>query len=127
MQKSGITSRNSSRLWPWVTSAGLILIAIGVLMPILGIGVPAFKWVYGAGAVVSLIGRIMTPYKGDILRVKRLHRIEAWSSIFFCVATFFMFYPGAGASDWLAFTLAGGCILLYTSIMIPRAAKSSHS
>lgn len=87
MQKSGITSRNSSRLWPWVTSAGLILIAIGVLMPILGIGGPAFKWVYGAGAVVSLIGRIMTPYKGDILRVKRLHRIEAWSSIFYSLCS----------------------------------------
>ena len=54
MQKSGITSRNSSRLWPWVTSAGLILIAIGVLMPILAIGGPAFKWVYGAGAEVEL-------------------------------------------------------------------------
>lgn len=76
------------------------------------------------GAVLSLIGRIMTPYRGHNMRVKRLHRIEIWSSVFFCAATFFMFYQTAGARDWLAFTLAGGAVLVYTSIMIPRAEKN---
>ena len=31
-----------------------------------------------------------------------------------------MFVPSAGATDWIAFTLAGGLLTIYTSIMIPR-------
>ena len=72
-----------------------------------------------------LIGRIFSSYKGDNLRLKRLYRIESWSAIFFCVAVFFMFYERAGARDWLAFTLAGGAIQIYTSIMIPRTIAKS--
>ena len=55
------------------------------------------------------------------MRVRRLSRIESWSAIFFCVAAFFVFYDQTSLRDWLAFTLAGGCIQAYTSIMIPRA------
>lgn len=112
------------RIWTWIITLGMILIAIGVLMPIMGYGMELCRWIYGAGAVLSLIGRIMTPYRGNNMRVKRLHRIEIWSSVFFCAATFFMFYQTAGARDWLAFTLAGGAVLVYTSIMIPRAEKN---
>lgn len=102
----------------WLASAGLILIFIGTMLMILKSDM-GWKYIYGIGALSLIIGRLMTPYKGDIFRVKRLSRIEFWSAIFFCVAVFFMFYPGAGAPDWLAFTLAGGAIQAYTSIMIP--------
>lgn len=62
-------------------------------------------------AVLALLlyGRIaaIVP-KGASLRLRRLYRLETWCAIFFCVATFFMFYEKAGQMDWLAFTLAGG-------------------
>lgn len=106
-----------------VVYAGLILVCIGVLMPIAGLGFVVARWIFAAGALMSLIGRFMNQYHGKSLRIKRLYRIEMWSSIFFCVAAFFMFYRGAGPTDWLAFTIAGGLILVYTSIMIPRIAK----
>lgn len=91
-------------------------------MPLLmqGTGSDLYKYVYGGGALMLLIGRIFTTYKGDNLRLKRLYRIEGWSAIFFCVAVFFMFYEDASSRDWIAFTLAGGAIQIYTSIMIPR-------
>ena len=108
----------------WLVTFGLLLIVVGMLLPLLEIPITTTRWIYAAGAVITLVGRIITRYKGDNLRVTRLSRIEIWSSIFFCVATFFMFYPGAGNTDWLAFTLAGGVILIYTSIMIPRALKN---
>ncbi len=39
-----------------------------------------------------------------------------------------MWYEGARPMDWLAFTLAGGVLQIYTSIMIPReAAKGNKS
>lgn len=110
----------------WFITIGMLLIAAGTVMPLLmQNGSDLFKYVYGVGAVMLLIGRIFSSYKGDNLRLKRLYRIESWSAIFFCVAVFFMFYERAGARDWLAFTLAGGAIQIYTSIMIPRTIAKS--
>ena len=43
--------------------------------------------------------------------------MEIWTAIIFVVGAVFMFLPG---KDWIAFTLAGGVLTLYTSIMIPR-------
>ena len=112
----------SKTVFLWFITIGMLLIATGTVMPLLmqnGDNV-LFKYVYGGGAIMLLIGRLFTSYKGNNIRLKRLYRIESWSAIFFCVAVFFMFYEGAGARDWLAFTLAGGAIQIYTSIMIPR-------
>lgn len=105
----------------WLISCSLLLVAAGTLLPLFNIGGDLYKYIYATGAILLLIGRILTPYKGDILRVKRLSRIEVWSAIFFCAAVFFMFYKNAEHTDWLAFTLAGGILQIYTSIMIPRA------
>ena len=110
----------SNTIFLWFVTIGMLLIAAGTVMPLLMQEGDLFQFVYGGGAVILLIGRIFTTYKGTNLRLKRLYRIEAWASIFFCVATFFMFYESAGNRDWLAFTLAGGAIQIYTSIMIPR-------
>ena len=108
----------------WLVTAGMMLIFAGMLLPLLGVDIKTMRWIFAAGALINVAGRLFSPYKGDSLRVRRLHRIESWSGIFFCVGAFFLFYPGAGPSDWLAFTLAGGAIVIYTSIMIPRVAAS---
>ena len=105
----------SSGWQAWLVTAGLLLIVAGVLLPILGMGLSVYRWIYAAGAAVCLVGRLFSRVPDSVpLRVKRLMRIESWSAIF---------WPGAGAGDWLAFTLAGGAILIYTSIMIPRAMR----
>ena len=101
--------------------AGLLLIAVGTLLPLLRVVSPVTRVLYSAGAVILLVSRIIRPsYKGKSLRVKRLMRIEFWSAIIFCAGAFFLWYPGAGPMDWLAFTIAGGFLEAYTSIMIPR-------
>ncbi len=112
----------SKTVFLWFITIGMLLIAAGTVMPLLmqNGDNDLFKYVYGGGAIMLLIGRLFTSYKGNNIRLKRLYRIESWSAIFFCVAVFFMFYEGAEARDWLAFTLAGGAIQIYTSIMIPR-------
>ena len=81
----------------------------------------SYKYVFTAGAVVLLLVRLFTPYRGNDLRLKRLHRIETWSAIFFCAAAFFLFYSGSEGQlrDWIAFTLAGAAIQIFTSIAIP--------
>lgn len=99
----------------FLPSFGLILIAVGVVIPIISGGFPEnslYKWLYSAGAVVCLLATLFTPSlpKDAPLRERRWSRIEGWSSIFFCVGAFFMWYPGAAPRDWLAFTLAGAVI-----------------
>lgn len=115
-------TKQPNPIFLWCITLGMILIAIGTVMPLIVMDPSSetFKYIYGVGAILLLIGRLFTPYKGNHIRLKRLYRIETWSAIFFCVALFFMFYEGANARDWLAFTLAGGAIQIYTSIMIPR-------
>ncbi|MCC8118644.1 MAG: hypothetical protein LIP09_07865 [Bacteroidales bacterium] len=105
-----------------LVTVGMLLIAAAIVIPIFaGIANPVYRWLYVGGAVALLVGRIFSQYKGSNMRLKRLYRIEMWSAIFFCVAAFFLFYPpGNNLRDVLAFTLAGGAIQIYTSIMIPR-------
>ena len=116
------TDNNNSALWLALMTLGMLLIVTGTVIPIFRLETQIYKYIYSAGAVILLVSRIMTPYRGDNDRIRRLYRIESWSAIFFCVAAFFMFYDPYSARDWLAFTLAGGAVQIYTSIMIPRTA-----
>ncbi|MCM1517643.1 MAG: hypothetical protein NC117_03295 [Pseudoflavonifractor sp.] len=110
----------------WIVNAGLMAIFAATLLALTMHAAGWWRYLYGAGALALIAGRLMSPYRGDIYRVKRLSRIEVWSAIFFCVAVFFMFYPGANNRDWLAFTLAGGVIQVYTSVMIPYIESRHH-
>lgn len=108
---------------------GLLAIAVGTLLPILNVlvaqGVAGIWWkyVYAAGAVCFLAAKLLTSYKGEHPRIRRLYRIESWSAIFFCVAAFFLFYNGNVSRDSWAFTLAGGVLLVFTTIAIPRVVR----
>lgn len=109
--------------------AGLLMIVAGVALPFImmigGWHSEAYKYIYAAGALMLFVSRVLSPYKGDSLRLKRLVRLESWSAIFFCVAAFFMFYPpGNNLRDVLAFTIAAAAIQCYCSIMINRKVKS---
>ena len=111
----------------WVTTAGLLGVLTGAVLPIFfGLDSDVYKYIFSAGAAVSLVGRLMSGYHGSNMTLRRLVRIEMWSSVFFCVAAFFMFYSPAGR-DWIAFTLAGGALMLYTSVRIAREASKEKS
>lgn len=102
--------------------AGLLMVAAGVMMPIMSGNIEgmAFRYVYAAGAILSVAARFLQPKapSGTPVRLQRLLRLESWSAIMFCVAAFFSFYDMTQIRDWLAFTLAGAAIQIYTSIAI---------
>lgn len=126
MKNNSSVDRPEERTWAkWMAIAGLLLIVAATAMPLLRVEGDAFRYVYSVGAVFVLAGRAFNTCPYQILRVKRLYRIEVWAGIIFCVGAFFMFYKGAGRMDWMAFTLAGGIIEAYASIMIPRAAEGA--
>lgn len=127
-----VTGPKANPLWTVATTIGLLLIAAGTLLPILNgretiyRDMPdTFKYIYTAGAAILLIARLFNTYKGRVIRLKRLYRIEIWSALFFCVAAFFLFYEKDTTRNWLAFTLAGAAIQIYTSFMIPRTARKA--
>lgn len=101
---------------------GMLLIAVGIVIPIFTRSIESdlFRYIYASGALILFLGRIFSRHGEPGLRLKRLYRLETWSSVFFCVAAFFLFYDKGLLRDPLAFTLAGGLIQAYTSIMIPR-------
>lgn len=111
-----------------LVTIGMLLLAVGIVIPIITLDIQSdtFRYIYAAGALLLVIGRIFSPYQGDNLRVKRLSRIESWAAIFFCMAAFLLFYDKTSLRDALAFTLAGGLIQVYTSIMIPVAARKKN-
>ena len=119
------------RVWLIVSTIGMLLIMAGIILPMFQMSVPleykspVFRYVFASGAAMLLVARIFSPYKGTDTRVKRLYRVEAWSAVFFCVGAFFLFYEPGNGRDWLAFTLAGGAIQIYSSIMIPRAIRKA--
>lgn len=116
-----------------LATIGLLGIAVGTLLPILQAKsnpyafynqqLQPWMFVYAGGALVYLVAKLMTPFTGKNLRVKRLYRIEAWSAVFFCVAAFFVFYDRQTTRDVWAFTLAGGILLIFTNIAIPIVVK----
>lgn len=102
---------------------GLLIIAAATLIPICTGGfelLPVMRWVYGAGALVTLVARLFSPYRGTDLRLKRLVRMQAWSALFFVAAAVFLFVPGTAPRDWLALTMAGAVVQIIASVMIPR-------
>lgn len=109
------------------TWSGMLLILVGVMLPLFtGPQDDIFKYVYGSGAVLNLIGRLFTTYEGKNIRLKRLLRIEVWGALFFCVGGYFMF-TDSDPKNWIVFVLAGGAIYVYTSLMIPRVQKHDSS
>jgi len=110
----------------YMAMSGLCIVAAGAFLPIvLGPASMATKIVFTAGVAILLIGRLFSPYKGKVFRVKRLFAIEKWSAIAFAVAAYFL-WTSSDPHDWIVFLLAGAFIQLYTSLAIPRAQRKAE-
>ena len=108
-----------------LSGIALIIIAIGVLMPLVtGPGGTIYRYVFSVGAVMLLVGRILDKYRGELFRGRRLYVIQRWSARCQCAAAFFMFYS-IDPRDWLVFVLAGAVLQLYVSIMVPVAIRKA--
>lgn len=105
--------------------AGLLVILAAAALPLLHCPRLWLGVTYAAGAALLLCGRLMgLPGRDEPMRVRRLGRMEIWTALVFTAAAVFLFLPvkpGQGAgNDWLAFTLAGAMLTVYTSLMMPR-------
>ena len=77
-----------------MATVGLLAVAVATLMPILNVLITYgaagtwWKYLFAAGALLFLAGKLLSPYRGEHPRIRRLYRIESWSAIFFGVFPF---------------------------------------
>lgn len=121
---------------------GLILVAIGLAAPFTDLTntsfLSIFKWIYGAGALIFTVARIIgSTDPEDSMRVRRLRRLEFWAGVALCIGTFFWFYNenrfaevlslGYGTNaclrETIYFTLVGAIIQVLCSLSITRRQK----
>ena len=140
MKKSKFSERKAIER---TATFGLILVAVGLLAPFTNLTdtqyVSFFKWIYGSGALIFTIARIVgSTNPDDSMRLRRLRRLEFWAGVAFCIGTFFWFYNedrysfylglGMGSlaclRDTVYFTLAGAVIQILAAILISRRIKN---
>lgn len=104
----------------WLLNIGLLCILVGMSLPLFHYNASYF---FSAGVLLQLVGRAasLPAIRKMPMRLRRLCHIEVWATLFFATSAVFMWFKTAG-TDWIAFTLAGGALLVYTSIMKPRVA-----
>ncbi|MCH5239718.1 MAG: hypothetical protein J1F38_05805 [Muribaculaceae bacterium] len=119
---------------------GLILICVALVAPFTTVSsieyLNVFRWIYGAGALIYLLARIVdVSDPKESLRLKRLRRMELWAGISFGLATAFWFigqhkyhndpYIGILAVLWntIMFTLVGALIQIVATWLIYSQTK----
>ena len=110
-----------------ILSVSMIIIAVAAILPLLKIQWEGLPYIFAVGAVGTFVVRLLSKYKGDNLRIKRLFRIEMVSSLCYMLSAFFMFYPYSEQTDWLAFLTAGAVLQVYASFMIPYLEKKQKN
>lgn len=111
-----------------VAPLGLLMILCATCVPFALMHNPsaqsAYPFVYGAGAVILLAARMFTPHPTTDLRLRRLYRLETWTGAVFLAGIAVLFYNPVTLRDWLAFTLAGGVLQIYTCFAIPARRRT---
>lgn len=108
---------------------GLMLVLLATLVPFFMMHVSwaqaVYPMVYGIGAVILLGARLFTSHSTTDLRLRSLYRLEKWSPILFIAALVVLWYNPETLRDWLAFTMAGAALQVFTGFAIPaRLARS---
>lgn len=118
------TSRLTSVMNGIVAPIGLLAVFAATAAPFFMRNLPwaisAYPYVYTAGAFVVLAARLLSMYPTDDRRLRSLYRLEKWSPAIFLAGAALLFYNPTTLRDWLAFTLAGAMLQVYTGFAIPR-------
>lgn len=105
---------------------GMTLLLVTAVLPILNIKWEGLRYLFAAGAALTLMAQIATPSPSKELRVRRLCRINVWSAILYCFAAGCLFTTRPDfQKSWVAFLLAGAVIQVYATLMISKLTKNN--
>lgn len=118
---------NNTVLSNIVAPIGLLLILLATTAPFFfkfeTWAQTAYPFVYLAGAVVLLAARLFNRRHTTDMRLQGLYRMETWSPILFMAAIAMRFLNTNDLRDWIAFTMAGAVLQVFTSLAIPAREK----
>lgn len=102
-------------------SCGILLIAIGLLLPLFNMFNPILldicKWIYSVGAILFLISKLLVRQdKSESFRLRRLRRMEFWAGACFVVGAALWFYNQNKFSNFPAGTV-GALALIRDTIL----------
>lgn len=106
-----------------------IFFQISAILVVIGAALPIFiqeKWVpyiFTAGAVGMCIVKLISPYRGNNFRLRRLILMELLGTLMLLFASYLMIQ---GGYDWVVLLAISAFLQLYTSLIIPRELKKEQ-
>lgn len=100
-----------------------IIFKTSALLVVVGAALPLFvheawvPYIFAIGAAGMSVIRLITPYRGNNTRLRRLVLIELLATLMLIFASYLMF---RGGNDWIVLLTISAFLQLYTSITIPR-------
>lgn len=100
-----------------------IIFKTSALLVVAGAALPLFvhatwvPYIFAVGAAGMSVIRLISPYRGNNTRLRRLVLIELLATLMLIFASYLMF---RGGNDWIVLLTISAFLQLYTSIMIPR-------
>lgn len=113
-----------------ILAIGMILLLVMAILPLFGIMQSWFKYIYAAGAVLTLIARFLDRYQGSNITLRRLYRIQTVSSICYCASAAILFSTInnlVSEKDWLPFLMTGAVLQIYSSLRIQSEERKEAS
>lgn len=110
--------KNKQQLANILLAVGMIVLLVTAVMPLVGMYFAWVKYVYAAGALLTLVARMLERYTGKSITLRRLYRIQTVSALCYCAsAAVLCISLGEYVSekDWLAFLMAGAVLQIYSS------------
>lgn len=99
-----------------IFSASAFLVVVGAILPLFTTATWSL-YIFAIGAAGMSVIRLITPYRGKNLRMRRLVLIELLATLMLLFVSFLMF---SGGRDWVVLLTISALLQLYTSIMIGR-------
>lgn len=93
-----------------------MLVVVGAILPLL-IFEGWVPYIFAVGAAGMSVIRLITPYRGENNRIRRLSIIELFATLTLLFASYLMFL---GGNDWIVMLTISAFLQLYTSIAISQ-------
>lgn len=106
-----------------------IVFQLSAIAVVIGAALPIFvqeswvPYVFTAGAVGMSLVRLLSPYRGNNYRLRRLVLMELLGTLMLLFASYIMF---RGGYDWVVLLAVSAFLQLYTSLIIPRELKKEQ-
>lgn len=106
-----------------------IVFQLSAIAVVIGAALPIFihetwvPYVFASGAAGMSIIRLISPYRGNNLRLRRLILMELLGTLMLLFASYIMF---RGGYDWVVLLTISAFLQLYASIIIPRERKKEE-